>query len=152
MYNIITQVEKINASSVQNFWNYTKMYPLLGKLDGLRQEDTQILEQWLTYGVRGRDMKRAAYEKLLVKTLGGELYNIILHACSVASNFLQLHRLQCFRLLSRQEFQRGLPFPTPGLLPNPGTELTSPMSPALAGGFFTTEPPGKPIPLKITQS
>ena len=32
MYNIITQVEKINASSVQNFWKYTKMYPLLGKL------------------------------------------------------------------------------------------------------------------------
>ena len=33
------------------------------------------------------------------------------------------------------------PFPSPGDLPNPGTE---PMSPALAGGFYTTEPPGKP--------
>ena len=30
-------------------------------------------------------------------------------------------------------------------LPNPGIELTSPASPALAGGFFTTVPPGKPI-------
>ena len=28
--------------------------------------------------------------------------------------------------------------------PGPGIE---PMSPALAGGFFTTEPPGKPMPL-----
>ena len=28
-----------------------------------------------------------------------------------------------------------------GDLPGPGTE---PVSPALAGGFFTTEPPGKP--------
>ena len=45
----------------------------------------------------------------------------------------------------QQEYWTGLPFPTPGDLPNPGTEPTSPASPALAGGFFTTEPPGKPI-------
>ena len=38
---------------------------------------------------------------------------------------------------SRQEYWSGLPFPTPGDLPNPGIE---PRSPALAGGFFTTEP------------
>ena len=31
-----------------------------------------------------------------------------------------------------------------GDLPNPETEPESPASPALAGGFFTTEPPGKP--------
>ena len=40
----------------------------------------------------------------------------------------------------RQEYWNGLPFPSPGDLPNPGIE---PSSPALAGGFFTTEPPGK---------
>ena len=39
--------------------------------------------------------------------------------------------------LSRQEYWSGLPFPTPGDLPNPGTEPESPASPALAGGFFT---------------
>ena len=37
----------------------------------------------------------------------------------------------------RQEYWSGLPFPSPGDLPNPGLE---PTSPALAGGFFTTEP------------
>ena len=42
---------------------------------------------------------------------------------------------------SRQEYQRGLPFPTPGDLPDPGME---PASPALAGRFFTTEPPARP--------
>ena len=42
----------------------------------------------------------------------------------------------------RQEYWSGLPFPSPGDLPNPGIE---PLSPALAGRFFTTEPPGKPI-------
>ena len=41
----------------------------------------------------------------------------------------------------RQEYGSGLPFPSPGNLPRPETE---PESSALAGGFFTTEPPGKP--------
>ena len=45
----------------------------------------------------------------------------------------------------RQEYWSGLPFPSPGYLPDPGVEPVSPASPALAGGFFTTEPPGKPI-------
>ena len=42
---------------------------------------------------------------------------------------------------SRQEYWSGLPFPSPGDLPNP--EIKS-ESPALAGRFFSTEPPGKP--------
>ena len=40
---------------------------------------------------------------------------------------------------SRQEYCSGLPFPSPNL-PDPGTEPTSPI---LAGGLFTSEPPGK---------
>ena len=39
---------------------------------------------------------------------------------------------------SRQEYRTGLPFP----LPNPGI---APKSPALAGRFFTPEPPRKPV-------
>ena len=45
---------------------------------------------------------------------------------------------------SWQEYWSGLPFPSPGDLPGPGMKPTSPVSPALAGEFFTTEPPGKP--------
>ena len=45
---------------------------------------------------------------------------------------------------SQQEHWSGWPFPSPGDLPHPGTEPTSPVSPALVGGFFTTVPPGKP--------
>ena len=41
---------------------------------------------------------------------------------------------------SRQECWSGLPFPTPGDLPDPGVKSASP---ALVGGFFTTVPPGK---------
>ena len=39
---------------------------------------------------------------------------------------------------SRQKYWSGLPFPPPW---DPGIE---PSSPAWAGGFFTTEPPGNP--------
>ena len=39
---------------------------------------------------------------------------------------------------SRQEYWSGLPFPTPGDLPDPGSEPTSLTSPVLAGEFFTT--------------
>ena len=39
---------------------------------------------------------------------------------------------------SRQKYWSGLPCHPPGNLPNPGTELASHTSPALAGSFFTT--------------
>ena len=42
--------------------------------------------------------------------------------------------------IHRQEYWSGLPFPSPGDLPDPGFKSASP---ALAGGYFTTEPPGK---------
>ena len=42
---------------------------------------------------------------------------------------------------SRQGCWSGVPFPSPEDLPDPGIE---PWSSALAGGFFTTEPLGKP--------
>ena len=41
---------------------------------------------------------------------------------------------------SRQEYLE-LPFTSPGDLPDPRIEL---LTPAIAGGFFTTEPPEKP--------
>ena len=48
----------------------------------------------------------------------------------------------------RQEYWSGLPFPSPGDLPHPGIE---PKSPALAGRFFTTEPPGKLIQMPLPE-
>ena len=38
-----------------------------------------------------------------------------------------------------------MPFPTPEDLPDPGIKPTCLASPALAGRFFTTAPPGKPL-------
>ena len=45
---------------------------------------------------------------------------------------------------SKQNYCNGLPFPIPGHLPDPGIELESLASPALAGRFITTVPPRKP--------
>ena len=44
----------------------------------------------------------------------------------------------------RPEHWSRLPLPTPGDLPDPGIKPMSLVSPALAGGFFTAVPPGKP--------
>ena len=57
---------------------------------------------------------------------------------------LQIHLSMGF---SKQGYWSGLLFPSPGDLPNPGIEPTSPGSLALADRFFTTEPCGKHITL-----
>jgi len=61
----------------------------------------------------------------------------------VSSTFENPWILACQAPLSmgfpRQQYWSGLPFPSPGALPNAGNK---PISPALAGGFFTTEPFG----------
>ena len=44
--------------------------------------------------------------------------------------------------ISQARILAWVTFPSPGALPDPEIE---PMSPALAGGFFTTEPLGKPL-------
>ena len=46
-----------------------------------------------------------------------------------------------FMEFSRQEYWSGMPFPSPGDLPNPGIE---PRSPALWVDSLPSEPPGKP--------
>ena len=43
---------------------------------------------------------------------------------------------------SRQEYWSGLPFPSPGDLPDPGIK---PRSPVLQADALLSEPPGKPI-------
>ena len=61
---------------------------------------------------------------------------------SVVSSSLRSHGLWPIRLLCPWNWS-GLPFPTPGDLPDPGIKPMSLVSP-LAGRFFTTRPPGKP--------
>ena len=48
---------------------------------------------------------------------------------------------------SRQEYWSGLPFPSPGDLPNPEIEPGSPVSPALQADSLLSESPGKAVDL-----
>ena len=59
------------------------------------------------------------------------LYSTPVHVASLSVEF------------SRQLYCSGLPFPSPGDLSDRGTEPVTPVSPALAGGFFNPEPPGE---------
>ena len=65
-----------------------------------------------------------------------------LYPTSFVTPWTVAHQVPLSMEFSRQEYWSGLPFPSPGDLPDSRME---PVSPALAGGFFTTEPPGKPI-------
>ena len=57
---------------------------------------------------------------------------------SFASPWTVAHQAPLFMGFSRQEYWSGLPCPSPGDPPDPETELTSLMSPALASGSLTT--------------
>ena len=63
----------------------------------------------------------------------------------LSNSFLTPWTVACqvplFMGFPRQEYWSGLPFPFPGNLSDPVIE---PMSAALAGGFATTETPGRP--------
>ena len=65
--------------------------------------------------------------------------------CKVMSDFVTswtaAHQALQSMAFPRQEYWSGLPFPSPGDLPDPGVE---PTSPALAFGFLTAEKPGSP--------
>ena len=52
------------------------------------------------------------------------------------------HQAPPSMVFSRQEYWSGLPFPSPGDLPDPGIE---PRSPTLQADALTSAPPGKPL-------
>ena len=63
---------------------------------------------------------------------------------SLVTTWTVAHQVSLSMEFSRQEYWNGLPLPSPGDLPDPGIEPAFLASPALAGGFFTTEPSEKP--------
>ena len=77
-------------------------------------------------------------------------YCAVLCVCSVVSDSFETswrvaHQASLSMEFLRQEYWRGLPFPTPGDLPNPGIKPKPLVSPALGGSLFTTVPPGKSL-------
>ena len=66
-------------------------------------------------------------------------HSVVFH--SLQPSWAAAHKAPLSLGFSRQEYCHGLPFPSLGDLPKPEIKFGSP---ALAGRFFTTEPPGKP--------
>ena len=71
---------------------------------------------------------------------------LLLFICQVISDFFvtswtEAYQAPLFMRFSRQEYWSELLFPSPWALPGSGIQS---VSPALEGGFFTTELPGKP--------
>ena len=61
---------------------------------------------------------------------------------SFATPWTVVHQASLSMGFPRPEYWSGLRIPPPEDLPDPGIKR---VSPALAGGFFTTEPLGKPV-------
>ena len=74
--------------------------------------------------------------------------------CSAACSSLQLHRLHppgsLFMGFARQEYWSGVPFPTPGDPPNPGSNPMSLVSPVLGLGSLPLVPPAEMYPNILT--
>ena len=66
---------------------------------------------------------------------------LVVQSCLTLLSWTVAHQAPLSVEFSRQEYWSGLPFSSPEDLPDPGIK---PTFPALAGGFFTTEPPEKP--------
>ena len=80
------------------------------------------------------------FKELVMKCSTCMRAQLLSHVQLCVTPWAVVHQAPLSMGFSRQEYWSGLPLPPPGDLPDPGTETTSP---ALAGGFFTTEPPGR---------
>ena len=71
-----------------------------------------------------------------------ELYNGVFTELYNATPWIITYQAPLTVGFFQQEYWSGLPFPSPGDLPNPGMELRSP---ALQADALPPEPPGKPV-------
>ena len=151
-------------------WNYSFRYTaqlFRASIQKYRLTTSYLSASWIPLGVHGGGVcfidwwldpcRTRMGNTLFLEWQATFHFHHILNACSVAQSCpdsLQHHGLQPTRLLcpqnfSRQEYWIGLSFLPPGDLPDPKIESRSPVFPALASWFFTTEPLAKPHVLHI---
>ena len=94
------------------------------------------IQRWAVETVLMRDKLREKGYEVIIQYASSDISMQI----SQIENLIVAHQSLLSMGFSRQEYWGGLPFPAPGDLPDPGIEAMSPISPALAGGFFTTAP------------
>ena len=82
--------------------------------------------------------KLASYSGIL-ESIPGQLMCVLSRVHFFVTPWTTAHQALLAVEFSKQEYWSRLPFPTLGDLPNPGIELVSLVSPALAGKFFIWE-------------
>ena len=108
----------------------------MGSVSGLGRSPREIHGNPLQYSCLENPMDRGAWQ-----ATGHKVQYMLSHFSRVwlfAAPWIIAHQAPLSMWFSRQEYWSGLPCPPPGDLADPGTEPESFVSPALAGGFFTT--------------
>ena len=114
-----------------------------------KQECIHMPGWWHTLDSTGSETPvfRALLHLALCVSSSGCSFVFLFSRSVVSNSFVTprtvVHQLPKFMKFPRQEYWSELSFPPPGDLHNPEIEPTSLASPALAGRFFTTAPPGK---------
>ena len=110
-------------------------------------KDRRLIMPWTRVSCTAGDFlhcKRNIYQLSHQETGPREYACVHAQSCPTsATPWRVAHQASLSMEFSRQEYWNGLPFPTPGCLPDTWIEPESPASPALARGFFTAVPPGK---------
>ena len=98
------------------------------------------------------EKKAFSFAPLSMMSAGGLSFSVPVHLLShvqlFATPWTVAYQAPPSMGFSRQEYWSGLPFPSPGDLPNPGIE---PGSPAFQADALTSEPPGKPAAITWSQ-
>ena len=104
-----------------------------GKLSLVLMGGAMLSKSLIQFSVDGQGNVSSLLFKVKMKSLSVRLF---------ATPWTVAHQASPSMGFSRQEYWSGLPFPSPGDLPDPGIE---PRSPALEADTLTSEPPGKTV-------
>ena len=91
--------------------------------------------------IRGSAFYNSSLRRILLKSYKYISVQLLSHVWCFVAPWTSACQAPLSMGSPKQEYCIRLPFPSPADLPDPGTE---PVSPALAGRFSTSEPPGKP--------
>ena len=117
-------------------------YDLFGylKVNKCLQKSWRVGGLWKFWSLLS-DSEAAEYWMLAIRSTKAKWRCCCLVPKSCSTPWTVARQVPLFLGFTKQEYYSELPFSFPGDLPNPGIE---PLFLSLAGGFLTTEPPGKP--------